>query len=64
MFEVEVEHKLVDGKISKEDRIALEDLRRRLGLRTGEAQSIMYDVLRDARHSPPKLSSLRQAAHG
>ena len=52
-FEVEVEQKLVDGKISKKDRVALEDARRRLGLRTGEAQAIMHDVLRDARLSPP-----------
>ncbi len=53
MFEAEVEEKLVDGKISKKDRILLEDARRRLGLRTGEAQAIMHDVLRDARLSPP-----------
>jgi len=53
MFEVAVEEKLVDGKVSKKDRIALEDVRRSLGLRTGEAESIMYDVLRDARQSPP-----------
>jgi hypothetical protein len=53
MFEVAVEEKLVDGKISKKDRIALEDVRRRLGLRTGEAEAIMHGVLRDARISPP-----------
>jgi voltage-gated potassium channel len=53
MFEVAVEEKLVDGKISKKDRIALEDVRRDLGLRTGEAMGIMHDVLRDARVSPP-----------
>ena len=49
----EVESALVDGKISKQDRILLEDARRRLGLRTGEAQAIMHDVLRDARLSAP-----------
>ncbi len=53
LFEVEVEEKLVDGKISKQDRILLEDARRRLGLRTGEAEAIMYEVLRDARLSAP-----------
>ncbi len=53
MFEVAVEEKLVDGKISKRDRIALEDVRRSLGLRTGEAEAIMLEVLRDARLSPP-----------
>lgn len=53
MFEIEVEQTLVDGKISKSDRILLEDARRRLGLRTGEAQAIMHDVLRDARLNPP-----------
>ena len=53
MFEVAVEEKLVDGKISKKDRVSLEDVRRRLGLRTGEAVAIMHDVLRDARLSPP-----------
>lgn len=53
LFEVEVEQKLVDGKISKQDRIRLEDARKRLGLRTGEAQAIMIDVLRDARITPP-----------
>ncbi|MGH1479405.1 MAG: potassium channel family protein [Geminicoccales bacterium] len=52
-FEIEVEHKLVDGKISKHDHILLEDARKRLGLRTGEAQAIMHDVLRDARLNPP-----------
>lgn len=52
-FEIEVEHKLVDGKISKQDRIILEDARRRLGLRTSDAQAIMHDVLRDARVNPP-----------
>ena len=52
-FEIEVEHRLVDGKISKRDRIELEEVRKRLGLRTGEAQAIMHDVLRDARVSPP-----------
>ena len=45
LFEAEVESALVDGKISKQDRILLEDARRRLGLRTGEAQAIMHDVL-------------------
>ena len=53
LFEAEVESALVDGKISKQDRILLEDARRRLGLRTGEAQAIMHDVLRDARLSAP-----------
>ena len=53
MFEISVEEKLVDGKISKKDRIALEDVRRNLGLRTGEAEAIMLDVLRDARLNPP-----------
>lgn len=53
LFETEVEQKLVDGKISKGDRISLEDARKRLGLRAGEAQAIMHDVLRDARVSPP-----------
>ena len=52
-FEIEVEQKLIDGKISKDDRIALETTRKRLGLRASEAQTIMYDVLREARLSPP-----------
>ena len=53
MFEVSVEEKLVDGKISKSDRIALEDVRRQLGLRTGEAEAIMHHVLHEARISSP-----------
>ncbi len=53
LFEVEVEEKLVDGKISRRDRMRLEEARRRLGLRSGEAEAIMYDVLRDARLRAP-----------
>lgn len=53
LFEAEVEQKLVDGKISKQDRIHLENARKRLGLRSREAQAIMVDVLRDARIAPP-----------
>jgi voltage-gated potassium channel len=53
LFVIEVEEKLIDGKISRHDRILLEDVRRRLGLRTGDAQAIMHDVLRDARQNPP-----------
>jgi len=34
-FEAEVEHRLVDGKISKDDRVELEEVRKRLGLRRG-----------------------------
>ncbi|MDH3660995.1 MAG: potassium channel family protein, partial [Alphaproteobacteria bacterium] len=52
-FEIEVEHKLVDGKISKQDRIDLQETRRRLGLRSREAQAIIHDVLREARIEPP-----------
>lgn len=52
-FEAEVEQRLIDGKISKQDRIDLEDARKRLGLRSGEAQMIMHDVLREARNAQP-----------
>jgi len=52
-FEAEVEHRLVDGKISKDDRVELEEVRKRLGLRRGEAEAILLDVLRDARHEAP-----------
>lgn len=52
-FEAEVQHRLIDGKLSKEDRIRLEDLRKRLGLRSGDARLIMLNVLREARSDPP-----------
>ena len=52
-FEAEVEHKLMDGKISKQDRILLEEVRKRLNLRSSDAQAIMHDVLREARKTPP-----------
>ena len=52
-FESEVEQRLIDGKISKQDRVDLEDARKRLGLRSGEAQMIMHDVLREARNAQP-----------
>jgi hypothetical protein len=50
---VEVEQLLVDGGLTKQDRILLEEVRRRLGLRTSEAQAIMHDVVRDARVTSP-----------
>jgi len=52
-FEIEVENKLIDGKISKQDRNELEATRKRLGLRSNEAQAIMHDVLREARIASP-----------
>lgn len=52
-FESEVEQRLVDGKISKQDRIELNKARKRLGLRSSVAQTIMHNVLRDARIKPP-----------
>ncbi len=52
-FEAEVEHKLMDGKISKQDYIHLEEVRKRLNLRSSDAQAIMHDVLREARQTPP-----------
>ncbi|MGI9500897.1 MAG: ion transporter [Geminicoccaceae bacterium] len=52
-FEAEVEQRLAGGKISRQDRIDLEEARKRIGLRTGEAQAIMHDVLREARFQPP-----------
>ncbi|MEZ5932592.1 MAG: ion transporter [Alphaproteobacteria bacterium] len=52
-FEAEVEHRLVDGRLSKEDRVRLEELRKRLGLRASEARLIMLNVLREARLAPP-----------
>ena len=42
-----------DAKISKQDRIELEEIRKRLGLRQAEAEAIMLDVLRDARLQAP-----------
>ncbi|MGI9434973.1 MAG: potassium channel family protein, partial [Geminicoccaceae bacterium] len=53
LFESEVERRLIDGKISMQDKIELEDARIRLSLRSGEAQEIMHDVLRAARLNPP-----------
>jgi len=52
-FEAEVEHRLVDGKLSKQDNAELEMLRKRLGLRTSEARLIKLTVLREARSEPP-----------
>lgn len=52
-FEAEVEKRLVDGKISKDERIELEEARKRLGIRSSEAQMIMHAVLREARIAPP-----------
>ena len=52
-FEAEVEHRLIDGRISKQDRAELEALRKRLGLRSTDARMIMLDVLREARSGPP-----------
>ncbi|MGI9420539.1 MAG: ion transporter [Geminicoccaceae bacterium] len=52
-FETEVEHRLVDGKISRDDREALERVRKQLGLRSSESEMIILDVLRNARHEPP-----------
>ncbi len=52
-FEAEVEHRLVNGKITRQDRIELEEARKRLGLRSSDAQAIMHAVLREARLEPP-----------
>ena len=52
-FEAEVEHRLIDGKLSKQDRASLEELRKRIGLRASEARLIMLNVLREARSAPP-----------
>jgi voltage-gated potassium channel len=52
-FEAEVEHRLVDGKLSKQDKAELERLRKRLGLRSSDARMIMLTVLREARSDPP-----------
>lgn len=52
-FEVEVSSRLVDGRITKQERTDLEDVRKRLGLRSAEAEMIMHNVLREARIEPP-----------
>lgn len=52
-FEAEVEHRLVDGRLSKEDRASLEELRKRLGLRSSDARLIMLNVLREVRIAAP-----------
>jgi len=52
-YEAEVEHLLVDGKLSKQDRDHLEALRKRIGLRASEARLITLNVLRQARADPP-----------
>ena len=52
-FEAEVEHRLEDGRLSKQDKVELEHLRKRLGLRSGDARMIMLTVLREARSEPP-----------
>ncbi|MEM8949873.1 MAG: potassium channel family protein [Pseudomonadota bacterium] len=52
-FETEVEARLVDGKISKQERADLEEIRKRLGLRSAEADMILHNVLREARIEPP-----------
>ena len=52
-FEAEVEHRLIDGRISKQDKTDLEEVRKRLGLRSAEADMIMHNVLREARIQPP-----------
>ncbi len=52
-FEAEVEHRLIDGRISKQDKTDLEEVRKRLGLRGAEADMILHNVLREARIQPP-----------
>ncbi len=52
-FEAEVERRLEDGKLSKQDKAELETLRKRLGLRSNDARMIMLTVLRESRSDPP-----------
>ncbi|MGI9510870.1 MAG: potassium channel family protein, partial [Geminicoccaceae bacterium] len=53
LFEAEVERRLIDGKITKQDRAELRTVRKRLGIRSSEAQAITHGVLREARIAPP-----------